>query len=230
MARAINEKMWNAERKFYFDLTVDGTQSPAKTIAAFWTLLAGVASPEQAEALVAELRNPDSFGRRHRVPTTPADQPGFDPAGGYWRGAVWSPTNTMVIRGLERYGQHALAREIALEHLRTVGEVFQATGTVWENYAPDSASPGKPAKPDFVGWTGIVPILYFIEYAIGLKPDAPNNRLTWVLTSRETLRLRTVPLQRPQRDAGSGARRRNRCQDADRRGIRRPVRVAGRAR
>lgn len=182
VARAINEKMWNVERKFYFDLTVDGSQSPAKTIAAYWTLLAGVASPEQAAALAAELRNPASFGRRHRVPTTPADQPGFDPAGGYWRGAVWSPTNTMVIRGLERYGQQALADELAKEHLRTVGEVFQATGTVWENYAPDSVHPGKPAKPDFVGWTGIVPILYFLEYAVGLKPDAPNNRLTWTLT------------------------------------------------
>ena len=185
VARAINEKLWNAERKFYFDLTVDGSQAPAKTIAAYWTLLAGVASPEQAAALAAELRNPASFGRRHRVPTTPADQPGFDPAGGYWRGAVWSPTNTMVIRGLERYGQHALAGELAMEHLRTVGQVFQATGTVWENYAPDSASPGKPAKPDFVGWTGIVPILYFIEYAIGLKPDAPHNRLLWTLTSEK---------------------------------------------
>jgi hypothetical protein len=185
VARTINEKMWNAQRKFYFDLTVDGTQSPAKTIAAFWTLLAGVASAEQAEALAAELRNPDSFGRRHRVPTTPADQPGFDPAGGYWRGAVWSPTNTMIIRGLERYEQQALAHELALEHLRMVSEVFQTTGTVWENYAPDSVSPGKPAKPDFVGWTGIVPIMYFLEYAVGLKPDAPHNRLTWVLVSKQ---------------------------------------------
>jgi hypothetical protein len=75
------------------------------------------------------------------------------------------------------------AREIALEHLRTVGEVFQATSTVWENYAPESAKQGKPATKNFVGWTGIVPIQYFIEYGIGLKADAPNNRLTWVLTS-----------------------------------------------
>ena len=173
VAQAINEKMWNADRKFYFDLRADGSQATAKTIAAYWTLLAGVASPAQGEALVAELRHPASFGRRHRVPTTPADQRGFDPAGGYWCGAVWSPTNTMVIRGLENIGQYDLASELAMEHLRTVGEVFQSTGTVWENYAPDSAAPGKPAKPDFVGWTGIVPILYFLEYAIGLKPDAP---------------------------------------------------------
>jgi hypothetical protein len=185
LARIINEKMWDSKRKFYFDLTLDGKQAPAKTVAAFWTLLAGVALPEQADALAAELRNPESFGRKHRVPTTPADQAGFDPAGGYWRGAVWSPTNTMVIRGLERYGKHDLAREIAVEHLRTVGDVFKTTGTVWENYAPDVAKPGKPAKGDFVGWTGIVPILYFLEYGIGLRADAPNNRLTWALTSRK---------------------------------------------
>ena len=117
------------------------------------------------------------------MPSTPADQAGFDPAGGYWRGAVWPSTNTMVIRGLERYGKHDLAREIALEHLRMVGKVFGTTGTVWENYAPDAAKPGQPAKGDFVGWTGIVPIVYFLEYGIGLRADAPNNRLTWTLTS-----------------------------------------------
>jgi glycogen debranching enzyme len=183
LARLINEKMWDPQRKFYFDLAVDGQPAPAKTVAAYWTLLAGVASAEQAEALAAELRNPQSFGRKHRVPTAPADQEGFDPAGGYWRGAVWSPTNTMVIRGLERCGKHALAREIALEDLRIVAEVFQATGTLWENYAPDAAKPGQPAKPDFVGWTGIVPIVYFMEYGIGLKADAPENRLTWRLAS-----------------------------------------------
>ena len=175
--------MWDPRRKFYFDLTVDGKQAPAKTVAAFWTLLAGVASPEQADALAAELRNPQSFGRKHRVPSTPADQSGFDPLGGYWRGSVWPSTNTMVIRGLERYGKHDLAREIALEDLRIVGEVFRTTGTVWENYAPDAAKPGKPAKADLVGWTGIVPIVYFLEYGIGLRADAPNNRLTWRVNS-----------------------------------------------
>ena len=89
----------------------------------------------------------------------------------------------MVIRGLERCGQPALAREISLEDLRIVAQVFDATGTVWENYAPDAAQPGKPAKADFVGWTGIVPIVYFIEYAIGLRADAAENRVTWNLTS-----------------------------------------------
>ncbi len=183
LSAVINEKMWDPERKFYFDLTVGGQQSQVKTVAAYWTLLAGVATAQQAEALAAELSNPKSFGRKHRVPTCPGDQKGFDPAGGYWKGAVWAPINTMVIRGLQRYGKQDLARQIAREDLQIVAEVFKRTGTVWENYAPDAAKPGTPAKPDFVGWTGIVPILYFLEFGIGLQPDAPKNQLTWTLAS-----------------------------------------------
>jgi hypothetical protein len=144
-------------------------------------LLARVATPAQASALAAELRNPATFQRHHRVPTLAADEKGYDPAGGYWCGAVWAPTDTVVIRGLENYGQAELAREIALEHLERVAEVFEKTGTIWENYAPDSARPGKPAKGDFVGWSGLGPILYLLEYGIGLKPDAPRNELTWEL-------------------------------------------------
>ncbi len=183
LSRKINELMWDPERRFYFDLTLEGKRAPVKTIAAFWTLAAGVASSAQAEHLVAELESPQTFKRLHRVPTLAADQAGYDPAGGYWRGAVWPPTTTMVIRGLERYGHHNLAREIALNHLSVMGQVFQKTGTIWENYAPDAAQPGRPAKGDFVGWSGLGPILYLLEYAVGLKPDAAANTLVWDVTS-----------------------------------------------
>lgn len=76
---------------------------------------------------------------------------------------------------------HELAREIALNDMEVTGRVFGRTGTLWENYAPDSDAPGTPAKGDFVGWTGITPILFFLEYVIGLRPDATTNTLTWNL-------------------------------------------------
>lgn len=187
LADLINALLWDAGSCFYYDLTLDGRRVPVKTVAAFWTLLAGVAGPHQVEALAAELNNPQTFRRHHRVPTLAADQEGYDPAGGYWCGAVWAPTTTMVIRGLERCGCHDLAREIALQDLTVTGRVFAQTGTVWENYAPDADAPGCPAQPDFVGWTGIVPILFLLEFAIGLKPDAAGNTLTWKLnTAKKT--------------------------------------------
>jgi hypothetical protein len=87
----------------------------------------------------------------------------------------------MVLRGLENYGYNDLAHDIALKHLDMVARVFEKTGTIWENYAPDAVQPGKPAAADFVGWSGIAPMMYLLEYAIGLKADSLHNRLDWQL-------------------------------------------------
>ncbi len=179
----INRHMWDEQRKFYFDLTIKGERAPVKTIAAFWAMLAKVASRSQAEALVAELENPATFKTIHRVPTLAANEPGFDPKGGYWVGAVWVPTDKMVMAGLENYGYADLAREIALNHLRNVVAVFKQTGTIWENYAPQHVTQGTPAKGDFVGWSGIGPIAFFIEYAVGVRADALANKITWDIRS-----------------------------------------------
>jgi len=181
LAKIINRRLWDKKRKFYFDLTVDNKQVPVKTVAAYWTLLAHIASPSQAKSLVAELENPKTFGRPNAVPTLSADEPLYNPAGGYWRGSVWAPTTTMVIRGLEAYGYRDLANKIALQHLNLVANVHQKTGTIWENYSPETTEPGKPAGKDFVGWSGIGPIMYLLEYGLGLKPDAQHNELSWQL-------------------------------------------------
>jgi hypothetical protein len=190
LADQINRLMWDPDRRFYFDCSSGGERTRVKTVAAFWTLLAGVAGNEQAAALATALRNPGTFARIHPVPSCSADEPAFVPWGGYWRGAVWPSTNTMVIRGLQRYGYTELAREIAMKHIHAVAEVFVNTGTIWENYAPDSVAPGRhvnhdPVVRDMVGWSGIGPILYFLEFAIGLKPDAGSNTLRWEILSHK---------------------------------------------
>jgi glycogen debranching enzyme len=179
----INRLMWDPDRRFYFDLSLDGKRAPVRTIAAFWALLGRVATPEQAEALVAALRDPKAFGRPLRVPTLAADEPGYDPAGGYWCGGVWPSTTMMVLRGLENYGYGDEARKIALNNLDVMSEVLQRTGTIWEDYAPEGVAPGVPAKRDMVGWSGLGPIAWMLEYAVGLKPDAVHNELAWDLCS-----------------------------------------------
>jgi len=179
LASAINQAMWDEKRKFYFDLMLDGKRAPVMTIAAFWTLLARVALPEQAADLVRELKNPETFGRPNLSPSLAANQAGYEPLGGYWRGSVWPPTDTMIIEGLEKYGYSDLARSIALNHLELVSHVYEKTGTIWENYSPDHAQQGDPSKSDLVGWSGIGPIMYLLEYAIGLRPDSAHNRLVW---------------------------------------------------
>jgi glycogen debranching enzyme len=187
LAGLINGLMWDEEKAFYYDLTVDGKRAPVKTVAGFWALLAGVADGPRAARLLAELADAKTFGRLHPVPTVAADQALYNPKGEYWRGSAWAPTTAMVVRGLEKYGFGRQARAIALKDLDVTWQVFAKTGTLWENYAPDAAEPGNQAKSDFVGWSGVGPILFLLEAAIGLKPDAPADTLTWDIRASKRL-------------------------------------------
>ncbi|MEM1219300.1 MAG: hypothetical protein AAGH79_10320 [Bacteroidota bacterium] len=72
----------------------------------------------------------------------------------------------MVLKGLTSVGEDALARELAAKIYDNVAEVFEATDTFWENYAPDLVSYGMPAKPDFCGWTALIPISVYKEYIV----------------------------------------------------------------
>ena len=178
-AAAIRNQMWDEDTGFFYDLRGDGQRSPVMTAAAFWALLAGVATSAQADRLAAALEDPRTFLRPHRLPSLAASMPGYDPRGGFWRGAVWPPLVPVVTRGLERYGHGALAHAIALNHIQAVAEVCAETGTLWENYAAEATAPGRPARPDFVGWSGLGPILLLLEYGIGLRANAALHELTW---------------------------------------------------
>lgn len=179
--KIINEYMWDKETKFYFDVTNNNEMTNIKTIAAYWSLLSDVADDEKVVSLVEWLNDKNTFNRIHRVPVCSADAEGYNPEGGYWRGSVWAPTNTMVIRGLEQRGYYELAKEIALNHLDNIIQIFKDTGTIWENYPPDAVNSGDADKIDFVGWSGIAPILYLIEHKIGIKGDATRNEITWTI-------------------------------------------------
>jgi hypothetical protein len=175
----VNMHMWDEAAGFYYDAAPDGTLSSTKSIAAYWGLLSGIVPEARAARLIDHLNNPTSFNRPHRIPTESYDSPGYNRYGGYWLGSVWSPTNYMVLRGLTENGYHALAHEIARNHVGNLATVFQNTGTLWENYAPESPAPGKPAGRDFVGWTGLSAISIPIEYLIGLRPVHEGAGLLW---------------------------------------------------
>lgn len=173
----INQKLWDEQTGFYYDWGQNNKRMTMRTIAAFWTMLGKIPDKKQLARLIEHLNDPKSFNTRHRVPTHPADEVGFN--GDYWAGAVWVPTNTMVIQGLEVNGKFELAREIAMNHLNSTTEVFLQTGTAWENYYPLEIKKGRKAKPDFIGWSGLAPINYLIKHAIGIRINAPENEITW---------------------------------------------------
>ena len=194
LAEYVNRYMWDDHAGFYVDRFRDGSRSHVKSIAGYWALLADVVPPNRIDRFVAHLDNPAEFKREHRVATLSADDPQFDPNGGYWRGSVWAPTNYMVLRGLTLAGRDELAYEIARNHLDNVVGVYSRTGTLFENYAPDKLQ-GNDHK-DFVGWTGLAPITVLFEYVFGLRPDLPAQRIVWDVRLTDEFGVKQYPIGR----------------------------------
>ena len=186
----INKWCWNEEDGFYYDVLADGTQFKKKTACGFWPMIAGIASPAQVRRMVAHLKDDKEFWRPFVFPTLAADEKEYNnPTGGYWRGAVWAPTNYAIIKGLEACGEEAFATEATEKYLAGMNTVFQKRGTVFENYMPEKIEPSS-GKGDFVGWTGCGPIVLLIENVLGFRPDGARNRLHWRLarTDRHGIR------------------------------------------
>lgn len=179
LTKIVNQTMWNDRTAFYYDRRRDGSLHDVKSLGVFWGLLADAVPVNRLAWFVDHLDNPAEFNRPHRVPSLSADAPGYAPHGDYWCGGVWPSTQYMVLRGLTQTGYDQLAHEIGLNHVANVTKVFEDTNTLWENYAPESAAPGNPARPDFVGWGGLGPITVLFEYCFGLRPDVPARRLVW---------------------------------------------------
>ncbi len=163
IAKAVNELCWNETDEIYYDLGF-GKQIPRKHIGMYWALLGKVVPEDRMQPFLAHLENPKEFGRRTPLPALSADDIDYKGWGDYWRGGVWAPTSYMVLKGLTACGQHDLAKRLAKKTYNSIAEVFEATGTFWENYSPDLVSYGMPAKKDFCGWTALIPIAVYKEY------------------------------------------------------------------
>lgn len=189
LAERINRYMWDEETGLYYDVDTQGVRTSWITTAAFWPMLAGISSPAQTARLVDAIMDENLFWRRLPLPSLAANQPYYDKCGCYWRGGVWAPTTYMTVKGLQNSGYEELASVIARMNMTAMYKVYESTGTIWELYSPEMFMPATDAtgiymvKPDFVGWSGLVPISMFIENIIGINADAAANRVVWRSTS-----------------------------------------------
>ena len=202
LLKTVNETLWDEKTAFYYDLWKNGELNGVKHIGAYWALLAQALPDEaRAERFIEHLTNENEFAVPFMIPALSADHPEFQKNGSYWKGGVWAPTNYMVLRGLDRYGKFGLSHRIACNYLQNVVSVFNDTGTVFENYAPfpdENGKPfkGEPAKPDFVGWTGLAPISVLFEYVFGIKPEAEKNLIRWHVDLTERFGVENYPFGR----------------------------------
>ncbi len=196
LAGWLSTQAWHEEGSWYCDVDRCGNTTGIKSAAGWWAVLAladyatwcesvqmppqvdTVQAQERAACMVAHLSNPETFGRHHMVPSLSADTKGFDASAGYWRGGVWPPTTYLAVLACEASGLVHGVEQVTASHLKNCAEVFATTGSVWENYAPDSSAPGNPARQDFVGWGGLGPIALLLQVVCGLQWDAASRHLT----------------------------------------------------
>lgn len=189
----INRNMWSERDKFLYDQFDNDSLSTTQGIYAYWALHTDVLPKSRLDALVAHLQDTAKFNRPHRVPSLAADNPKYRTNGRYWEGGVWPGTNYMVVSGLWDKGYLDLARSIARNHYDNVLKVYEKTGTFWEYYAPESAEPGFMARKDFVGWTGLPPISYLLEYIFGIHTNAVERQMTLDVTLTDSYGISRYP-------------------------------------
>jgi hypothetical protein len=186
----LDELYWDSEDGIYHDLLAEdpSIKVKVKTPAAYWPLLAGLCTPEQAAALAAHARDPRGFGGPVPFPSVSRDDPDYAPSGFYWRGGVWLPLAYMASKALERHGHAALADELAARLVRHQARTFAewVPPTIWECYAPEAPRPATEkddatlARPDFCGWSALGPISLFIENMLGFRRiDGTERLIEW---------------------------------------------------
>lgn len=111
----------------------------------FLPLWAGLASREQAERMVARLRDDRTFNAAYGVRTLSRLEKMYDlrasnnPSN--WLGPIWGVSNYLVFRGLVKYGFEEDAIELAEKTVELFGRDLETSGSLHEYYHPDNGEP-----------------------------------------------------------------------------------------
>jgi alpha,alpha-trehalase len=166
----INELLWSDLRNFYYDYDyTKNKRGSINSLAAYYTLWAGVASEKQAAKLQAALKRFEHKGGLATTDTMPLNQ--FMPGGRPLQWAYpngWAPLHFIVVKGLQKYGYEADARRIALKWVHTNLEWFNKHGVFLEKYnvVQTDKHPVKglyPSQTGF-GWTNSIFELFCQEF------------------------------------------------------------------
>ncbi len=160
---AIRRLMWNAQAGFFADyLWQDGRQSDVFSAATVFPLYFGLATPDEAHAVAAALRQrllePGGLGTTATATGQQWDRPNG-----------WAPLQYLAIEGLNAYGEHDLAREIADRWIQSNVRGFAAMWALVEKYNVEQRCCAGGAGGEYslqagFGWTNGVLAKLMTEY------------------------------------------------------------------
>jgi len=164
--KLITQYLWNADQGMFFDFNfLTRRMSNYKYAATFYPLWAGLATPDQAKAVVANLK---TFERPGGLLMSTED------TGAQWDYPYgWGNIQMLVVDALRRYGYNADADRVSYEFLSTVAENFRRDGNIREKYNVVTRSSESHVELGYemnvvgFGWTNAA----FIELLHGLPKE-----------------------------------------------------------
>ena len=126
---------WDEPSGFFLEYNyIIKKRLPYRSLCAYWTLWAGVATPEQAASLVLQLGD---FEMAHGLSVT--DQTYSSPHPEFrnlqWAYPLgWPPLQLVAAEGLARYGYQKEAARISRRFLGLMLAQYEKTGKLWEKY------------------------------------------------------------------------------------------------
>jgi len=123
----IQKYLWDSERGLFYDYDFEKqVRSTYDYVTTFYPLWAGVATPEQARAVVKHI---GTFERPGGLVMSPYE------TGGQWDYPyAWAPNQLMADEGMRRYEFNEDADRVSYEFLSTVMENFRRDGNIREKY------------------------------------------------------------------------------------------------
>ncbi len=174
LSALVREKLWQPETATF---AAESADTPVDRAAAAWALLAGAATPDQAQAFakpLSTLADPTDWSQVGRVLFQSDSDPRPEDDG----------LVLVACHALRQYGHRVLAHDIALARVRQVAHIWGSTGSFWSTYDRSNLAPAPGAKAGMV--LGALPALRLTaEFCIGLQPYAPAMRLEWDVRTTE---------------------------------------------
>jgi alpha,alpha-trehalase len=163
----IQTYLWDAKRGLYFDYDFEKQlQSSYEYVTTFLPMWTGIATPEQARAI---MKNLGVFEKPGGLVMSPYE------SGGQWDYPyAWAPNQLLADEGIRRYGFKDDADRVSYEFLSTVAENFRRDGTIREKYNAVTRSSETQVTAGYhmnivgFGWTNGV----FLALLNQLPPDA----------------------------------------------------------
>jgi len=174
---AVQRYLWDGEKGQYFDFDfVTQKKSAYEYATTFYPLWAGLASKEQAAAVV---KNLGRFERPGGLLMSPYD------TGMQWDAPfAWAPVQLISIEGLRRYGYASEANRASYEFLSTVAENFRKDGTIREKYNAIDRSTDAAVKGGYqinvvgFGWTNGVFLVFLNQLPAEMVEKLGKEQVT----------------------------------------------------